>query len=651
MDPLVKKAQEWVNKTYKNKEGYVPLKDEEIDGIAGWKTVYALLRALQIELGITATSTNFGPTTTSKFNERFPNGIQVQSEYALTKSNIYRIVECGLWVKGYATGSTELSGYFKSGQGNAVTQLKEDAGCKNTDSTVTLNIMKTLMSMVQFRTIGNPSENTDNIRKIQQKLNYNYEEQIGLSPCDGLYGREMNTALIKALQVIEGSTGNAVDGIFGDGTKAKLPILPDNSGHLTSENRKKSVSLLSWCLYCNGYTDANINQEIWDSNLANLILQFQADNILSEDGIVGADVWMALLLSTGNPSRSANGCDTRFRMFSTIIDYLKSQNYIVVGRYLTGGNYKQLNKEEPKALVDSGIGIFLIFQEGQNKDFFTETNGKYDAESAINAAKKYGIPNGNIIYFAVDFDATDSDILSNLMPYFAKIKEVMQSYNNPFKIGIYGTRNVCQKIIDAGYAESAYLSSLSTGFSGNLGFKKPEKWNLDQFCEYSVGFPNLMPVDFDKVAYRGLVEPVKFLESPSSNGHAYLRAGADQYYLGTARNIDRHGSTGVYFTPLCSKLSIQGLFRMVTVPEDEGIGNFRLAIYLQQYNSDDPNRPIEIKDKFLYLTDGEISDGLEFDVIPGVDYKLRYELIDVGSTEEQTSTATCDVDIYITTSN
>ena len=101
-------------------------------------------------------------------------------------------------------------------------------------------------------------------------------------------------------------------------------------------------------------------------------------NLLSADGIVGADVWMALLLSTGNPDRACNACDTRFRMWSTPIEYLKSQNYIAVGRYLTGGTFKQLNKEEPKALIDSGIGIFCIFQEGQSRNFFTSENGKID---------------------------------------------------------------------------------------------------------------------------------------------------------------------------------------------------------------------------------------------------------------------------------
>ena len=33
-----------------------------------------------------------------------------------------------------------------------------------------------------------------------------------------------------------------------------------------------------------------------------------------------------------------------------------------------------------------------------------------------------------------------------------------------------------------GYAETCYISDLSTGYSGNMGFKLPENWNLDQYA-------------------------------------------------------------------------------------------------------------------------------------------------------------------------
>ena len=77
-DVMVLATQKWLNSTYGNNPGFVKIEE---NGKTGWTTIYALRRALQIELGITATSSNFGPTTTARFQERFPNGvIQQDSE-------------------------------------------------------------------------------------------------------------------------------------------------------------------------------------------------------------------------------------------------------------------------------------------------------------------------------------------------------------------------------------------------------------------------------------------------------------------------------------------------------------------------------------------------------------------------------------------
>jgi hypothetical protein len=55
VDGLVLAAQQWVNATYKNVAGYKVIPE---DGNTSWTTVYALTRALQHELGITALTDN-----------------------------------------------------------------------------------------------------------------------------------------------------------------------------------------------------------------------------------------------------------------------------------------------------------------------------------------------------------------------------------------------------------------------------------------------------------------------------------------------------------------------------------------------------------------------------------------------------------------
>lgn len=70
-------------------------------------------------------------------------------------------------------------------------------------STVTLNVMIALLLMNQYVLLPNMGS-TASIRTIQQNLNRNYEVDVGLMLCDGLYWREMNKALIKVLQRLKG---------------------------------------------------------------------------------------------------------------------------------------------------------------------------------------------------------------------------------------------------------------------------------------------------------------------------------------------------------------------------------------------------------------------------------------------------------------
>ena len=82
--------------------------------------------------------------------------------------------------------------------------------------------MKALLSMNQYVLLISYG-GLESIRDIQQRLNRNYEDYVGLMPCDGLYGREMNKALIKVLQAIEGLSPSEATGTFGETTKKEMP--------------------------------------------------------------------------------------------------------------------------------------------------------------------------------------------------------------------------------------------------------------------------------------------------------------------------------------------------------------------------------------------------------------------------------------------
>ena len=75
-DQMVLQTQQWLNKTYGNDPRFKKINP---DGRTGWPTIYALTRALQIELGIQSTADNFGPSTQRLFKQRYPNGVRQQA--------------------------------------------------------------------------------------------------------------------------------------------------------------------------------------------------------------------------------------------------------------------------------------------------------------------------------------------------------------------------------------------------------------------------------------------------------------------------------------------------------------------------------------------------------------------------------------------
>lgn len=511
-DQMVLKTQQWLNRTYRSKAGFGSVVE---DGYTGWGTVNALIRALQIELGITTTANNFGPGTISRFQSRWPNGIHQQDDGAQETSNVYGIIQDALWCKGYSAGASDITTHFYSGTGKAIKQLKSDMGIGG-DSTVTLDVMKALLSMQQFvllRSYGGISA----IRQAQQQINQQYRAYTGIIPTDGLYGREMNTALIQVLQAIEGFSPAEATGNFGNGTKARLTIVtPSNAASLP-----KWAWLAQVALVCN-----RISPDIYPSAqtaLSTFVPQFQAKYQLPRSGVVDSTTWMSLLTSKGDPNRACKACDTRFEITAERLNLLKANGYEIVGRYLTEPNqdskdpsdyFKAIRPGELERITNGGMKFFPIFQEYSTKlRHFTRENGARHATLARQAAQRLGIP-GTYIYFAVDFDATDPEVTSHILPYFQGVRG---SLGGGYKVGIYASRNICSRIIKAGYAGSAFVSDMSTGFSGNLGFPIPDDWNYDQFTEISdykgAGF------DLDRVAYSGQAAAVDHV-APSSAGGA-----------------------------------------------------------------------------------------------------------------------------------
>ncbi|MDO4665467.1 MAG: DUF1906 domain-containing protein [Actinomycetaceae bacterium] len=199
-------------------------------------------------------------------------------------------------------------------------------------------------------------------------------------------------------------------------------------------------------------------------------------------------------------------CDTRFEITDELAGHLKADGYQIVGRYLSEPNqsskseadyFKALRTGELERIVGHGLKYFPIFQEYPTElEYFSVENGHRHAKEAQTAAQRLGVP-PTVIYFAVDYDATVPQVTSHILPYF---RAVTQSLGGGYRVGIYASRNICTRIAQAGYAVASFVSDMSTGLSGNLGFPIPDNWVFDQFHEIS-GYRGKW--DLDRVAYSG----------------------------------------------------------------------------------------------------------------------------------------------------
>ena len=221
-------------------------------------------------------------------------------------------------------------------------------------------------------------------------------------------------------------------------------------------------------LVCNGYSI--LPTSTWNSEISNTLWQFQQAHALPVTGVVDPTTWMSLLTSKGDPNRPCVACDTRFEITDELAGHLKADGYQIVGRYLSEPNqsskseadyFKALRTGELERIVGHGLKYFPIFQEYSTElKYFSVENGHRHAKEAQTAAQRLGVP-PTVIYFAVDYDATDPQVTSHILPYF---KAVTQSLGGGYRVGIYASRNICTRIAQAGYAVASFVSDMSTGF-------------------------------------------------------------------------------------------------------------------------------------------------------------------------------------------
>ncbi|SHH66057.1 glycoside hydrolase domain-containing protein [Streptomyces sp. 3214.6] len=473
-DQMVIEAQKFIN-SY-NVAG-IPKVEE--NGRTGWAVMFALTRALQYEVGITSLSDNFGPTTLATLQARHPV-INAGTRH----EKVLKIVQSALYCKGYDGGG--IDGTYNDSVAASVRELRQNMGVDGAFvDGVSPKVFKALLTMDAYVVIEGGSELT---RAVQQWMNGRYvgRRNFFIVPCDGHFSRDVQKALMFAIQYEIGMSDDVANGVFGPGTQQGIRNNPLSEG-----SSGTWVSLFTAAMIFNKRGGVFFDSH-FDADLATRVRSFQNFAKLPVTGRGDFQTWASLLVSTGDATRRGAAADCVTEVTDARAVALRDAGYQIVGRYLSNVPDSSLDKKiksgELGRMAAYGLSCFPIYQTwGGEAAYFRREQGIADAFAAIERAKHYGFKPGTRIYFAVDFDALDYEVTDNILPHFRAIRDVMNEHGQGYLTGIYGPRNVCSRVAAAGYTSASFVCDMSTGFSGNLGYPLPGDWAFDQISTISVG--------------------------------------------------------------------------------------------------------------------------------------------------------------------
>ncbi|PPH23166.1 hypothetical protein C5C31_08035 [Rathayibacter rathayi] len=485
-DEWVLKSQQWVNSTYRGADGFSPAPET---GTSGWSTMFALTRALQIELGMSEHSDSFGSATLAALTSKYPSITD-----GTTNKNIVALLQCALWCKGYWGGTQWKKLDQKTS--SAIATLRTDMGFAAA-ADVTPKIMKSLLTMDSYVLASGGSSLT---RSIQQSLNKRYIDHADffVLPCDGTASRGMQQGLIFALQFEVGIGDGVANGEFGPMTRAKLKDAAGSTTPGTVDSSAYLIHLLQAVLIGNGYYTDGPYDGSYSPAVVAAVRAFQEFAALPASGNADYSTWCSLFVSSGDPERTAKqgaiAADCSSDHVTKARARLLTENgYRIIGRYLSNtpvSDYrdKKIQPGELEVITGAGLRVFPIFQEGgEAVEDFSYARGFTAGQKAHAAARGYGFTAGVTIYFAVDVDALESEVNSAVVPHFQGVKDGFASVSSPFAVGIYGARNTCRIVREKGLASLSFISGMSTGYSGNLGFPLPQGWAFDQVKTLTLG--------------------------------------------------------------------------------------------------------------------------------------------------------------------
>jgi hypothetical protein len=147
------------------------------------------------------------------------------------------------------------------------------------------------------------------------------------------------------------------------------------------------------------------------------------------------------------------------------LDWLRRNGIDSVLRYISrSDSAKCIDGGELQALINAGVAVGIIYEmDGGSPAYgglaasINATDGGYDGAYALRTLQALGVPQGVVVYFAVDTDVDNNDdINAYVIPYFQAAKRAMGGY---YRIGAYGCGATCAAALDTAGCDKAWLAN------------------------------------------------------------------------------------------------------------------------------------------------------------------------------------------------
>ncbi len=146
---------------------------------------------------------------------------------------------------------------------------------------------------------------------------------------------------------------------------------------------------------------------------------------------------------------SIKGIDTATPLTAATASAVKAAGYAFAGRYLVPASgtlkWKALTASEAKLITDAGLRLLTVWETSADRVLGGAGAGASDGAQAYTCAKAINMPSDGIIYFAVDYEATDAQ-----MDTIAAYLQAARAQTEEYEIGVYGSYRIVEAMAARG---------------------------------------------------------------------------------------------------------------------------------------------------------------------------------------------------------